>query len=409
MFSIPVGIVYRPNSAKVKNLKTKDYLGRARLIAAADRGNLSIGFTGNDNRKPFEAPRDDRPTENISYAASNLHRPEIQSRARQQSEPPINRNLFPPTPPPDSDQQRPTVQTQKTAPIAPTTTPFVATARANSVRNLPTRKAADGPTSPRSFQEKERPRLGTTRTASEPRGPSSRYANSRSQRDLRETGDAPEKPARLFGETTPARRDDRLRVQDDRAADGDVDDEYPGELYDLYRNTAHSNPYTSAQKRASSRTRHRSKSRTRNEYIDEDEEANSPSVHSSLEDFELLNNAGGTLSRPLRNESRVRTTSRKEAVQTVRVKVHHGDDTRYVMVNTGIMYEEFLDRVRDKFQMENRFKIKIKDEGDLITMGDRDDWDMAVQGVRRAARKESAEMGKMEVRLYLSYWWLLRV
>ena len=259
------------------------------------------------------------------------------------------------------------------------------------------RKAAEGPTSPNSFQEKERPRLGTVRTASEPRGPSSRYAASRSQRDFRDGGDIPEKSERLFRETTRPRRDNRYQAQDDQEADGDVDDEYPGELYDLYSNTAHSNPYTSSQKRASSRTRQRSKSRPRNEYIEEDEEA-SGSVHSSLDDFEILNNAGGTLSRPLRNESRVRTTSRKDAVQTLRIKVHNGDDTRYIMVNTGIMYEEFLDRIRDKFQMEKRFKIKIKDEGDLITVGDRDDWDMAVQTVRRDARKQSAEIGKMEVR-----------
>ena len=37
VFSIPVGILYRPNDAKVKNLKTKNYLGQARLVAAVNR------------------------------------------------------------------------------------------------------------------------------------------------------------------------------------------------------------------------------------------------------------------------------------------------------------------------------------------------------------------------------------
>lgn len=48
VFSIPVGVVYRPNSAKVKNLKTKDYLGKARLVAASDKANAFTGFAGSE-------------------------------------------------------------------------------------------------------------------------------------------------------------------------------------------------------------------------------------------------------------------------------------------------------------------------------------------------------------------------
>lgn len=48
VFSIPVGVVYRPNQAKVKNLKAKDYLGKARLVAAADRSNVFTGFAGSE-------------------------------------------------------------------------------------------------------------------------------------------------------------------------------------------------------------------------------------------------------------------------------------------------------------------------------------------------------------------------
>ena len=48
VFSIPVGVVYRPNEAKVRNLKTKDYLGKARLVAASDRSNAFTGFAGSE-------------------------------------------------------------------------------------------------------------------------------------------------------------------------------------------------------------------------------------------------------------------------------------------------------------------------------------------------------------------------
>ena len=378
-------------------------MGRARLIAAADRGNTFTGFAGSEIKKNLsqDTARDDRTPDKISYAASNLVKPELQSRARQQSEPPINRNLFPPTPPPDSDQNRPILVTAQTSPPS---TEHIArpapTTRANSVRNgggpirnNSVRQVAEDPIPPLPVQE--RPRLGTIRTASEPRGPPSRYNSTRSQRDQnpRSARDPPRE--RLFRETTR---------EEDNEGDADVD-EYPDELYDLYRNTAYSNPYTSnsgSQKRGSSRTRRRSHSRPRNDYIDENEEAQSPSVHSSLDEFEILNNAGGQLSRPMRDESRARGSTRRTDVRTIRVKVHHGDDTRYLMVSTGIMYEEFLDRVREKMALQTRFKIKTKDEGDLITMGDRDDWELTVQTVRRDARKTAAEMGKLEANLSLS-------
>jgi hypothetical protein len=49
VFSIQVGSLYRPNEAKVKNLKSKDYLGKARLVASAE-ANLH-GHGGNADAK----------------------------------------------------------------------------------------------------------------------------------------------------------------------------------------------------------------------------------------------------------------------------------------------------------------------------------------------------------------------
>lgn len=51
VFSIPVGVVYRPNEAKVRNLQQKDYLGKARLVAASDRNNAFTGFAGTELNK----------------------------------------------------------------------------------------------------------------------------------------------------------------------------------------------------------------------------------------------------------------------------------------------------------------------------------------------------------------------
>jgi hypothetical protein len=46
-----VGVVYRPNEAKVRNLQQKDYLGKARLVAASDRSNAFTGFAGTELSK----------------------------------------------------------------------------------------------------------------------------------------------------------------------------------------------------------------------------------------------------------------------------------------------------------------------------------------------------------------------
>jgi hypothetical protein len=519
VFSIPVGVVYRPNSAKVKNLKSKDYLGKARLVASAERGNVYTGFAGAENKKLMGVSdpvreavvKDDRPPDAISYAASNLVRSDLTSRSvRQQSAPPINRNVFPPTPPPE-EQARTQLPASRNSPINPADVPAPLTSRANSVKNGSLRTTAsqrrpndrplpplqerqmsadsaispkagmnsgsstglgfnNGPAQSNGFNgnynngfdngsnqnryqfnddrqqpyspprgpadrsmsdttqmqplgqnpmapppldrsNSERPRIGTTRSASEqPRGLTSKYSNARSERQFPPS--AGSQRGRLFGEQAPPPQPRQNR--DGNEADAD---EYPDELYDLYRNTAYSNPYTSSSaggasnaRRPSERNRSRNRSRPRADTVntnnnrdtfgsDGGASATSPSTHSSLDDFEILNDAGGTMSRP-RDMSRSRGTSRSRRpidIRTIRVKVRHGDDTRYVMVSTGIVFEEFTERVRDKLSLRGAFKIKIKDEGDLITMADRDDWEMAVQGARREARKREEEMAKMEV------------
>ncbi|OAV87715.1 hypothetical protein PTTG_10034, partial [Puccinia triticina 1-1 BBBD Race 1] len=46
VFSIPVGVLYRPASSKVKNLSSKKNLGHAKLFAATDALETFVGFTG---------------------------------------------------------------------------------------------------------------------------------------------------------------------------------------------------------------------------------------------------------------------------------------------------------------------------------------------------------------------------
>lgn len=68
------------------------------------------------------------------------------------------------------------------------------------------------------------------------------------------------------------------------------------------------------------------------------------------------------------------------------------------MVAPDVDFKDFVDRVREKFGLRVRFKLKVRDEGDLITMADGDDWEMAVQNVKKEVALGEGDMGKMEVR-----------
>ncbi|KAG5983827.1 hypothetical protein E4U43_006231 [Claviceps pusilla] len=107
----------------------------------------------------------------------------------------------------------------------------------------------------------------------------------------------------------------------------------------------------------------------------------------------------GPRHRVSRSESRA--PSRRPEVRNIRVKVHAAD-VRYVMVGTGIEYLDLVEKIRDKFGLRRRFKMKIKDEdmpeGDMITVGDQDDLEMAVQSSISLAIRQGHGIAKMEVR-----------
>ncbi|EUC37065.1 hypothetical protein COCCADRAFT_2021 [Bipolaris zeicola 26-R-13] len=372
VFSIPVGIVYRPNEAKVKNLKTKDYLGKARLVAASDRSNAFTGFAGAEIKKGGQAAKDDRTEDKISYAATNLVKPELQSRARQQSEPPMNRNVFPPTPPPEADRRS---GERRSAGARPAADPNAPMSRAQSVRgggpkpqplNLG-RAAFDQPSS----QEPPR-RQPTQRSASERPPPArSESTRERGQRDTRERD--------------PRDRDTRdreySRQQRRRGSDEDIIDDY-------YEDDGY------APSRSSRGQYSRTKSTRRPAYIEEEEEDDYDGSDLDDAEFEMMPRTKS------RRRSPARSTrsggSNRGAGSKIRVKVH-STDTRYVFISSDQLISEFWQQIREKFGVRNKFKLEFKDDGDMITMADQDDLDMAIQAAKSIAKKEGSDVAKMEV------------
>ena len=456
VFSIPVGMVYRPNEAKVKNLKTKDYLGKARLIATSNSQNTTTGFTGADRQERLRAEiaaKDDRPSENISYAATNLVQRNLSSRGgREQSAPPaMNRNMFPPTPPPETE--KPVMRTSTGSNSGLTndrSLPFRTSSMRNTDRNIrppPSRKQYEEPPRPgmlgrsatydqnpraqpalgqrpqpdytsareNSWPQEPRdinippmnkPRLGTIRTASEPRGPSTRQQylpnNYPSRSTSTRTGPSAPAPAPLFGErerTTPA---PPSRFARDPAEDT-IDDVYG--MYQQALRTAQ--PPT------------RPPPRQQTYMIDEaDEDTYIDDIDMTAEElarFEpvTLNTHPNPTLNPNAGQHRSSTrssSSRHTAMSKIRVKVHSQstDDTRYMMMNCdartgGFDFGEFESKLREKFGVKGVLKVKMRDvdDGDMITMGDQDDLEMLLGSVRGVARREGVGMGKCEV--WISY------
>lgn len=302
--------------------------------------------------------------EAISFAATNLVKPNLRSNLqRQQSEPPLpgGRNVFPPTPPPELERSN-TGMMSRGASVRNGAKPMPAKldmqrARPNEGYSL---REEEGP--PRVLE-----RRGTARTASEPRGPASNYGGSQRSQSRR---------------PPPARQP---------SMDQD-DDGYPDDVYDMYRNSRGNKSGSSGG------------GRRQPQYIEEDEEYASDYDDGSFDegDFEMVSN------RPPPPRSRAassmsgsgRAASRRPDIKKIRVKVH-SEDVRYIMIGMAIEFPDLVDRIRDKFAMRKRFKIKVKDDDDpdgaMITVGDQDDLDMVLDNVKTNARREKLEMGKMEV------------
>jgi hypothetical protein len=139
-------------------------------------------------------------------------------------------------------------------------------------------------------------------------------------------------------------------------------------------------------------------------YIEEEEEYASDYDDGSFDegDFEMVRPPPGQRANS-RAPSTVggRGSSRRPDIRKIRIKVHAAEDVRYIMVGSAVEFPDLADRIREKFGLKKRFKIKVRDEdmpnGDMITMGDQDDLDMVIMGVKASAKKERLDMGKMEV------------
>ncbi|KAJ5994124.1 hypothetical protein N7451_009848 [Penicillium sp. IBT 35674x] len=380
VFSIPVGTIYRPNAAKVKNLKSKDYLGKSRLVAQSDRRQGA-----EHNWRPIVIDKtafEDR--DGMSYAATNMVHKNLSSRTRQQSEPPLNRNVFPPTPPPDdrstSNGYPSGSSHHRSSSLRNNARPSLRLDLERTGAALDRRPSVPEAAAPLSQAPIEKPRIGTTRTASEPRGPASR------QQNIRGYSQDPSHSRPQEGHRR--NHSDNDFSPSHEYAQADPRDPYPGSKP----------PPISSYGR---RSRHQPP-----QYInEEDEYVDEVCDGEPLKDggFELVGAApeGDSSSRQRRTRSPARfsrrANSRRPEVRKFRTKVHAPDDIRYIIIGPTIEYADFETRIREKFGFQHPLKIKVQDDGDMITMVDQEDLDLLLGSAREIAQREGSEMGKMEI------------
>ncbi|RDB24740.1 Neutrophil cytosol factor 2 [Hypsizygus marmoreus] len=375
VFSIPVGVLYRPSEKKLKNSVTKDYMGKAKLVAASDPGDAFTEFTGVTRLK-----------QGISPSGVYIERPDFdtavaQNLSRSATAPaPSPSRTDDPTRPPALERSRTTLNVPTNAreltsgqgqsprsPLAPTpvgTTPV----RSNTTINVKPAPIG-GPVRGLSVR---RPGASPSSISSAPPAPPAKEPPNRLtdfyDDYLDSYGDAnqpPVPPIRSRG--APAAPPDRVAA---------------------WARNANPNPY--APTRSGSRS--------------------APASNYAPSSF-----GGGTLRRKLTRRptgsTRIQSTYEEEEegyasgdyedapfeLIKIRVKLHYQDDVRGMTLGPDMPFEEFMDKVTSKFGKGiNGLGLKFKDEdGGKVTLQDESDFELAIETARESSKGKPE--GKLEI------------
>lgn len=317
VFSIPVGVLYSPAENKLKNTASKDYLGKAKLIAAEDEREAYTSFTGVTRLKQGLNPSgnrlDDAPTKSFD-AVVNL------KRAATTVTPPAK----------DSTQTTQTAQTKLT--------------RSSTTINVISREEREN-------RVAESKGLNTSannlRSTSKPAPEGA--INDRQDRSLIPDGIGSRQPTRLT------------------------------EFYDQYMDDERDGPtYSDGRQRVAAWARKNSNA-------------------GSLKRGATLTSNYTTSSLSLRRKTTgkrnfARSTMYEEDEEDmnghnygepdkIRIKIHHDGNVRGMAITLDMPFEEFVDRITQKFDKPfDDLGMKYKDEdGTLITLMDESDYDLALE------------------------------
>ncbi|KAH9458585.1 hypothetical protein MJO28_005637 [Puccinia striiformis f. sp. tritici] len=359
VFSIPVGVLYRPASSKLKNLASKNYLGQAKLVAATDASETFVGFTGSA-----------RAAAKTSTTGPVMSGPMMTSTS---STIPSSSSYNSSDPPGPSG----IVRRGTTAARLETTT----TTNGGSSRSPPTN--IDLRRRPSENTATVTPRLnrsGTASSGSRNGGGSGRLATMAEQR---EPDDRTNGGGRYGSPRTRANEeyDDRNELTRSSSRAG-----APGE--DRTTNWARNLSTGSGGGGGSISGRSRNG-------------PHQPSISStsSAANRRALNRPDSSYDDGNNSDPDYPDTviSSYSEMTKIRVKLHHGSDTRGMAVSIDMEFEDFLGKVIKKFSLrQGSVSMKYKDEeGSMVSIMDVDDWESAIETARAYANGRAE--GKVEI------------
>lgn len=358
VFSIPVGVLYRPSENKLKNAKAKDYMGKAKLVATSDENEAYTTFTGVTRLKqgitPSGAYVDDQSappgeTTNLNRAAtvSVTSRPSVPDPTRlQRAKTTIN------VPADARERIRAANNNSFGAPAAGVAAAAITSGAAAGVSRSTT--SASGRSMP---------------PANPVRGLSVRRPGQQVPPSIQDGG-APMRGGPPSGQRSGGPRSGG----GGGGADDFIDDFIDGYDDYGYDDSVSPNGRTAAwAKNAGGHQRARSVA---------------PSSYS-----------GGA---PMGRRPTTRSVhSRAQSMydnsgSMIRVKIHYNDDVRGMTIDSSVPFDEFVERIAAKF--ERSFKdlgIKFEDDdGAKITLRDESDYELAIE---TACDPNSKSEGKLKI------------
>ncbi|KAI0090555.1 hypothetical protein BDY19DRAFT_935808 [Irpex rosettiformis] len=395
VFSIPVGILYRPSENKLKNAKTKDYMGKAKLVATSDASEAYTTFTGVTRLRQGITPSgvltDDAPP--TSGGLSRAVTVSVTSR------PAV----------PDVDRPLPALQRAKTTITVPAdareriraagsggSSPSMSDGVAGSVvgaaigaglaRSVTsagsTNRMPAGPGSIRSLSVRR------------PGGPAPINAAAAAAAGGAGAGSARISPQ---GGSGSGRNDARLT---------DFYDDYPDSYGGEDAPPVPPMPMQQSQRSPGDRVANWAKNNANP--LPPQGMMRSRSVAPSSY---APSSVGGTMRRKMSRRAPTRSTYYEEEegyvsgdyddapfeMTKIRVKIHYQDDVRGMALDASLNFEEFIDRITAKFGKSfTDLGMKFKDEdGGKVTLRDESDYELAIETAKESAKGKPE--GKLEV------------
>jgi hypothetical protein len=367
VFSIPVGVLYRPSEKKLKNATTKNYMGKAKLIAAADSRDAFTGFTGSTNLKQGISPSGvyvEQPSVEVSRSVS-VPAPKLDTEIGRA--PALGRANTTINVPTDARERiGGGERSPQSAPVARSNTmaPPAGVGMGGPVRGLSVRKGspAGGPLPPPPPLKENENRL--TEFYDD-------YLDSYGGND----GPPPPLPSGIAsagavgGGGGPP----------DRVAAWARSNANPNNLPPIARSGSRSAPASnyapssfgggSMKRRVTRRNTGRTQSSRIQSTYEEEEEGYASGDYDDGP-FELVK---------------------------IRVKLHYKDDVRGMALTPDVTFEEFMDKVTSKFGKGfGGLSLKFKDEdGGKVTLQDESDYDLAIETARESSKGKPE--GKLEI------------